>query len=393
MLVSRVGVADLVALGERDDWKRETIREWPVPRSPNEYVIIWMDENPRLPRAIVVPTSVEEFYAWSATYLVHLTPLSSLVRVVSTTGPGTLKSVAPVALPGAFGLVIAEIAAANDAKLEDGVVSFAEAMSTLSYALLAAVVSGEVVSLRAVSRSWLEARSLLELREPPFFAGHITDVWESAIGDGAGLSEGPAIGQVGNLFDHKADAVHRGIAGDTESVFAALSERDQVLVRELREGPLEDRIGRYKELARRLLAERHRDDTEVSRLLGASLSRVSGGTFKHSHLVGPDEVPDVRPLLWYGWFEALAAGTSGLPWFGGALGLRLLQDLTRSHGAAENCDVALDELRVLRRGTREPPRLNTRHLGYVRVQLYESVVAEFPLVTGRREQKRGGRDK
>ena len=39
-------------------------------------------------------------------------------------------------------------------------------------------------------------------------------------------------------------------------------------------------------------------------ILGSVLSRLSKGSLAHSRLLSPSHVNDVRPLLWYGWFDS-----------------------------------------------------------------------------------------
>jgi hypothetical protein len=382
MWISRVSLANLTGLGSRSDWERESTNGWPAPASPNEYVIVWRAEDRSRPAAIVVPTTAEEFFAWSSTYLPHLTPISSVLTVLSAAPASPRK---PLPLHASrLGILFGEMAAWNRARVDEDALCAGDFFSTLSFALVQAERASTATAEEIATR-WEEARYLLQLPSPTFSVDHLIEVWDTVT-----EARGNRARQPQDLFAYAEEQV-RGPTSNFEGRHFGLHHVDIEMLRAFESGPIEDRIRQFKEFAQQVLTNEKLHNRRTSVLMGAALSRVSGGTFRHAHLLGPTETPDVRPLLWYGYFESLAAVSGGIPWFGGLTGLRLHADIERRSGdSAVDVDIVLDELRVLARGKREVLEMATLRSGSVRVLLAPGVSAEFwrPNSAGRVSRRR-----
>lgn len=376
MLAARVSLGDLIGLSSRSDWVCEPTKDWPKPRATDEYVLVWSGSPAQAPFAIVVPGSVEEFYAWSTTYLAHLTPLSSILRVGNGDEPKKRK--VDLDIEAVCGLMFAEAAAWLAARGEEDAPRLEDFLATLSFSLVQAACWDNSPSIEETAARWVETRGLLDLPRAPFRPEHLIEVWATIVAGKAPIGR-PSM--QGGDVDLLAQAPSRGTKKPppNEGPWSIHSAQQLPLFDELVEGPVEDRVRKFKDLVKQEYAPSERDDSRVGVLLGAALSRISGGTFRHTRLVSPREVRDVRPLLWYGHFEAIAAKAAG-GWFGGAVGTRLAQEVRRrfeADGEVGDRDIDLEELRVLRRGKHSISDVLAKRRNLVRVELHHGVVAEF----------------
>lgn len=385
MLAARVSLGDLIGLSSRSDWVCEEVAEWPKPRTADEYILVWSGSPAQAPLAIVVPTSVEEFYAWSTTYLAHLTPLSSIVRVGNGDEPKKRK--VALDIEAASGLIFSEAAAWLAARSEDDVPRVEDFLSTLSFALVQAACWDNSPSSEETAARWVETRELLDLPRSPFRPEHLLEVWAAIAAGKAPIATAWERGSDGDLFAQAAKRATKKGAPD-DGRWSIQSAQQLALFDELVEGPVEDRVRKFKDLVKQEYAPSERDDSRVGFLLGAALSKISGGTFRHTRLVSPGEVRDVRPLLWYGHFEAIAAKAAG-GWFCGAVGTRLAQEVRRrwdADGEVGDRDIDLEELRVLRRGKHSISEILAKRRNLVRVELHHGVVTEFANPVSRRRE-------
>jgi hypothetical protein len=366
MIISRVQLGDLVGLTESPTWKRERVDGWPSVREPSQYVVVWDDVDHSLPHAIIIPTSEEEFYAWSVAYLPNLSPLSSAIEVIQT-GATRRGSRFPVRTE-TFGLCMAEVSGARGAVADDDDVTIVEFRGTLTYALMQNARFGAKAP-EEVARAWEEARSVLRLRRGAF-SDDVLAVW-NATTVRTGETSQPT------LFA-AADGIVYPDVDWRSAATALLGSRDADLIPPIETGPLEDRVRRFRDLVRWAHATAPDLEGDVAMVLGGALSRLSDGSFRHPHLVGPREVNNVRPLLWYGWFEAAAARSRSEGWIGGAAGLRLRKEVMLSASEhAHSCDVALEELRVINRTRQGIEPLVAASSGRLRVRLSPGIVSEF----------------
>ncbi len=373
MLISRLQLSDLAALGQSVDWPREATDNWPTARSPAEYLVIWHKDDANLPDTLVVPTSAEEFFAWSTTYLPNLTPLSSIVRVVERVRQPKQSVRADFDIRVLLGMCVAETAASYS-KVDPEEISLSHCTSSLTYCLLQSIMLGSLPVGDDLASKWLEAISLLGLPQPRFHVPQLLDTWQQVTN--------ALTGSLNHLHDSSSRnaqanflATVLGSSSNGSSLRISLQYDD--FLRSMSSGPLEDRVRRFKEIARDIRERREIDDNLAGIILGFGLSEISGGTFRHSHLIGPSLVRDVRSLLWYGCFEAAKGVAGGGGWLASGTGLRLRRELASLPHAVSDSDINLEELRVLARGTKGEFNFSTKHAGLARVLLEPGITVEL----------------
>jgi hypothetical protein len=177
-----------------------------------------------------------------------------------------------------------------------------------------------------------------------------------------------------------------------------LSPKYAPAIEALSSGPLEDRVRRFKVFAHNICQDPQMDDGVAGLLVGFALSQISQGTLRHTHLIGPNVMRDVRAIFWYGQFEGAKAIESGAAWLSGNTSLRLRRTLpfVRQSFIEDDCDFDLEELRILCRGVKGVPHLSTNRANYARVMLRDGVIVELrydsrPSAVGDRRRRREGR--
>ncbi|WP_404364429.1 hypothetical protein ACIHQR_30145 [Corallococcus coralloides] len=339
-------------------------------------MVVWRDDNLGLPAVIVVPTAVEDFYAWSSAYLSHLTPLSSVVRVVERDWRPRAGNAPSVELERLLGFWLAEVAVLNWFSFAPDEVALSDCVGTFTSCLWQASRAPSVIGPAELAKRWLDARQLLGLPRLPFRLEDMLEVWKcSRLVRAVGEETSASISEKGSdQFRILAPMLGNGAVPNFENVAPEYVS----VVESLGSGPLEDRVRDFKGLVRKILRDQRIEDDVAGVVVGFALSCISQGTFRHMHLIGPRVVRDARAVFWYGQFEGARAGSVGASWLGGNTGHRLRRALRLGISEIEEeCDVDLEELRVLSRGLKGPPRLATEHAGYVRVRLCDGVVADI----------------
>jgi hypothetical protein len=352
MLVAKAERTDLLQLGVRQ-WQTEHTDHVPAPTKEG-CVLVWHQQNAILPDALVVTDgSKENFLAWTATYLPHLAPITALVSVDEHRAwkdNGDDRARKPVEHDksfdrGWFGVLHAEVVAACSGTFAPLYVGLTPFVSTFSWLAIQLITSSSeaTASFFAAREAWDEARHLLDARRLGYASEDVEAVWALICDPSVGGSEKqnrPAR-EVRAFLDSVRDGEPK-----TELLPAAKDHAEALVA--MTDGPIEGRVETFRKLLRTLYERRDPPATHAV-LAGFALSQISQGSFAHVALLGPRRVSDVRPLLWYGWFDfsrhTPEAGAPG----GSAASLQLLQLLKSNCASKSICHVALDELRVLSR--------------------------------------------
>lgn len=378
VLFSRLRLSDLASLGQRSEWQCENSDAWPSTDTTDEYLVVWRPDDPVLPAAIVVPTTVGEFYAWSSTYLAHLTPVSSVVRVVARDWRPTAGAKPTVDTGRLLAFWLAEVATSSWERFDPEAVTPSEYLGTFTSCLYQSTLSSVTVDTDSLAHRWLDARQLLGLPKSPFYLQHMLEVWHFA---------NPAVADTGrgiptDVYKRSSERLRTlaSLRWDRHELpLEEISPKYAPALRALSGGPLEDRVRSFKIIARNICQDPQMDDGIAGLLVGFALSQISQGTLRHMHLIGPRVARDVRAVFWYSQFEGARALESGAAWIGTNTSLRILRALpfARQSFGETDCDFDLEELRILCRGTRGVPRLATSRVNYARVMLHDGVNVEL----------------
>jgi hypothetical protein len=372
MLIAKADRTDLLLLGSRD-WGAQQADEIPRP-SPDECLLVWRTTQSRLPDAIVVEDGGrQKFLAWTTTYIPQLTPITALVDVIEHQSFAPHQGTSPPSTDGALyrgclGLVHAEVAAAYRGTVAPPAAGLTPFMSTLGWLALQQLATSRRLPLAKLADLWEEARQLLDARSVDYPPNHVEEVWALATPPSSGKGARQLDLQRVTLFLESAQSDNPAL----EEIPTARSHMEAFDA--LRSGPLESRVETFRRLSKSLYSERNAPATHAL-LLGFALSLISQGAFTHAGLLGPTRVSDMRPLLWYGFFEFYRrppeAGSPAVA----AASLQLLRTLREGHSCSRGRDIALDELRVLSR-QKEPLvdcLLDARHP--VKVEIVDGVVS------------------
>jgi hypothetical protein len=353
MLIATAKRTDLLQLGVRL-WDTQHADVVPV-LDPEGCILVWREEPDVMPDAVIVADgTLQSFFAWTTTYAPHLTPISALVEVAehgdfvaSLRDPPSLgdhkKHIDRIRhasqIRGYLGLIHAEVAASfegGSAPLFTGLTPY---VSTFSWVAFQQQVMNELdVSLRTLREHWDEASRLLNAFDPGYRSENVEEVWGLIV-----------------EHEHRQDREAKQIGGFLESVRAgspnsrelfSLAGAHAVDLKGFQTGPLEARVDLFRKLTQSLYDRRNPPPGNAA-LLGFALSLISQGSFAHVGLLGPSRVADVRPLLWYGWFDfqrheptAASPATSAATW-------QLLSAVREEASSWLRQDISLSELRVL----------------------------------------------
>ena len=306
-----------------------------------------------MPDIIVVQDGeLQNFLAWTTTYVPQLCPMTALVRVVEhRVAAKEVKLAGNKAPPssdrgirhlrGCLGIVNAEVVAACHGSLAPFSAGLTPHLSTLSWLALQVHYLNSDLSLRGVHEAWSETRRLLDARHLNY-SSEIEEIW-SIVTDEVDIN--PERRHEVNQIRNFLSAVAERKASDS---FLEATREHAEAIKALQTGPLEGRM----EVFRRLLQELYgkRDTPTISAVLvGYGLSQISQGSFSHIGLLGPNRVFDVRPLLWYGWFEFSRENAEPSSSVVAAANLQLLKRIQELNAKPSRGNIALDELRVLAR--------------------------------------------
>lgn len=352
MFITKAQTTDLLHLGVRD-WEAQRAGSIPVP-SGDECILVWKGTATRMPDAIVVTDGgAQGFLAWTTTYLPHLTPITALVELVEYGRRATISD-QPVRSPekandesvirGCLGLLHAEVAGAFQGAYAPVQVGLTPYVSTFSWLALQLILArSEDSDLGTARKGWEEARRLLDAKRLQYDAADVEDVWWLATG--RGLKGASKAERYPEEIAEFLNSVEKG-RPSFDAVYPAGEHAD--LLGRLGTGTLESRVDAFRVLTQALY-ERRRPSSVEALVLGFALSLISQGSFSHVALLGPSRVADIRPLLWYGWFDFYRHSPEAAGPAAAAASLRLLGALRADCSGWLRRDIAIEELRVLSR--------------------------------------------
>jgi hypothetical protein len=319
------------------------------------------ERGANLPRVVVVNDgTVQDFLAWVVTYFPNHRPLTAYCRVVErSVAESALALMKPPSLgrleQACAGVILCETASYLDGKQDLRSLPAIAAESTYSFCMSRALALGiATVNADRITEGWVDARLLT--RQPRLSAdlNSMRSVWAAILWlsngaprsatDALGLLPDELIGILVELFEkedldrHAVDRLARKIP-----FLSIYREMD---------GPREQRVSMLQRALLELTASDDGNDEVRSFLAGFLTAQVGPGTLDYMALLRPYSPRLPSALAWYGLISGLQ-GNSSVQSFGMGLGRRIIRDVLRAEEFLDlpTCDIAREELSVLRRGS------------------------------------------
>jgi hypothetical protein len=334
-----------------------------------------------LPQVIVGDEqTLEDLFAWSASYMRGIGPLTVHTRIITPTRLRHAMRIQPEGLwwrlaSGAVGLIIGEVLMHARRPLPLTEISLAACRGTLSFVLMRAAALGATrEELAEVTDLWQLLRShtgqattvvpsiaiaqvaltvasvaLEPNREPP--ADERNQWFRSFLARGGDS----VIGQIANVFGSS-------VAELVGEPFSALTP--------------EERVRFLDEFAPRLLTQPARTHIEKALAVALIAYLCRPGFAQQATLLAPYSTGLPDCMLWLGALQAAAPFTETLASSDG-LGWRLARDLFEADDvfSAPRCDIALPELLVLLRGKSSAKSIKSLNRTRLEVELIPGVSA------------------
>src|SRR6266851_5451025 len=331
----------------------------------DELSLVWR-EYPQgfseLPHAIVAHrATLDDLFAWSATYMRGVGPLSSYCRILLTNEAGLLfdniKGGLPPPVQSAFvGLIIAEVLVLSRYQLRLGDISLAACESTLAYLFTRAIVLRRPSeAFGSLPEKWLQVKTYTHPNALPPAAQGIADtcklVAELLGGDQMSLTLNDRDFVRGCLRQLISDGqmTPRLVSRFAEWLGAA-SPLDSAFFRIL-ELPPQERVDLFDKTLPAITNNLRATQTERSFATAMVGSFCKPGSFQQYGLLREHSEKTPESMLWFGLIQGLQRTTDALA-IGEGLGRRVLRELLRDEQIAGRpySDINLFELEILSRG-------------------------------------------
>src|SRR6266496_4589797 len=351
--------------------------------SNEELTLVWDDagenESASLPNVIfVVEDKLEDFLAWSATYLRAVRPLTAFCRVASREAATPLLDIAPPhdlrAISNAcLGLILGEAAmymgpGENLVQLPSIAVE-----RTFSFSMARLIGLGMPgTELPFQLNRWSKARQFGRSSSAIVSERDLDVTWGVMLSVFFGAD---SLGNADTKSDNKIVEICRGILlSEFDSVdfeklgFGGSAALNDVLRRMT--DTKEERVKAFERAQNDLGVSKGENPTRYAFLIGFLASRIEPGSMEHIELLRTASRDYPSAILWYG----LCAGLSReakLQQANGGLGRRLLRDALRPATILDRptCDIALHELEVLSRIGNVESIIPVSRSGYLEVEI------------------------
>ena len=366
-----------------------------------EIRLLWAKE----PRAVELPfglvvreSEVDDFFAWTNTYLPNWCPITANFRVLSDKEPSLEaprlnEKGARLLETASIGLIIAEAISQAVESYDMDRLSVAGCMATFSFAASQGLMRN--VSATDVAHQWSECRKITGQAPLRLEARSLLPPWEAVneLVTSEPGSEGRKSGATARrLF---ATSLREIIA--TREIGPATWNRLTIRFPSARKaiipmrGTQEERVAVLEGVLREKFGQRHRNMEETSFIVGYLASRIFPGTIKHAGLLLEHLESFPNAVLWLGLFASLH-GRRELNM--SSLGRRIWRALSAEKTiiSRPRCDIALRELLVLVEGGVFGVQYKTETPGRLVVELQPCIetVVRWPVHEQVRESHRQG---
>lgn len=361
----------------------------------DDVILLWEKRPPAkggagpAPAVVVAKGRLENFFAFTSTYVSTYFPFSAFYPVCSSDKVHALltradqgarfpKTLVAVVIAEAFIQMKGKAGTVGDISLSACSATFSSA------ALQLAFQGGSLRELGDMSDSWNDCRSILGGGEPlalpalelESFWAFLTTVFagdREVKRDFYSSSDEPGLRAqflAGLIRTGEADPnTWRRLSSKLPLAAEALSSMGDSKERRVR--VLDDATAE-------LLSDRDADKETRELVAGYLLAMVAGGSLQYLSLVEPFREKLPRAILWYAVFCGLNERTDTMT-IGGCLGRRLARDLMRprSFFNLADFDISADELRVITSSEKPGQGFRSAHTSSVVVEIYPGVVAAF----------------
>lgn len=332
-----------------------------------------------LPTAIVgAYREIEDLIAWSLTYLRHLSPITSYIRLIDVdlirqfnSDRTRLKGIRQIQA-AMLGAIVGEVCAQSRQIIPLDSISLAACYSTLSFAMLRSFRVGySVDAVDEVPERWLRARKFLDQRS-------------------SSIELRPVLSSISRLIESCEHFAPQQLLFDrmqTDKLAINLDLIDLLepgairqyspVIREMQNFSAEDRVRLFEVAAREATREGRREASLVVAVLAAC---CRPGNLSTMRLLSQflSEVPDAP--VWFGLVQGLLAGGDVLEIANG-LGLRIFRDLNQPEDiiSRPKSDVQLEELLIFSRSHNGVRPIRSEMRGRVVVDVLPGVPIIVPV--------------
>ena len=348
----------------------------------NEVYVYWPTEKSKgdeLPSVVVVADdALEDFLAWSTTFLSSYRPLSSFLRVLSWT---IFQEVQNESKESFFqnrsvlgGAILGETLANVTGRGLIDSLSLTAFESTYSYAISRAIALGFRASLMPyISKGWQSVRDFGEQRERKLSIENLESVWDILFMLAMPKQLNEWVSRQSNRAIEILQACEEiSLKGEISMETLERLLRGRVspfLFANLMRLPREHRVVLFERVMKDLM-DTPTNDPGINFAVGYLASMLGEGSLEHAQLIFPFQSQFPSAMLWYGVCASLSPASRVLTDYG-HLGLRILRMLERKddYYTSPVCDVSLAELEVIMRGHPKSRIFRQAHASFLRVEL------------------------
>ncbi len=353
-----------------------------------ELLLIWQEKpavNAFQPDMILVePTKLDDFLAWTSTYLLNLRPFTAFCRVMDyeiveqVLSTRKKMSLGRIQEP-CIGVIIGESITHHD-NGELGTITPTSILSTYSFAMARAHALGIMPKgNNIITTRWFNARKLTKQSERVLSAEKMQDIW--AVLGLLGMKRVPKKKTIEysknilTVFDLCCELA------DTNSISAKTWQKKMKEFSLLAEFPAQMKEARERrviwfEKCSNAIREEYGNKQTIGAFLCAFMaSQIAPGSMKHVDLLRPFLRTFPSVIVWYGLCAGLYSKTMVYDYDYG-LGRRILRDLLRwdpIYGKPMS-DIGLDELQVLSKAERSEMRIRPMSHMHLTVEIAPGVM-------------------
>ncbi|KAF0221907.1 MAG: hypothetical protein FD174_238 [Geobacteraceae bacterium] len=360
------------------------------PCDSNNFYLVWNSQpskNYCIPIAIIVDKEFQkDFFAWSLTYLSHISPLSSYCRIIDSNTFNSLVGCTPtnIKLPEAayVSVIAAELLGYVDGNLGNINITHGNAYSsTFSFAR----VRAKFYQYRNafpddLSNVWWRTRALSNKKISRDYLGTLSEIWTCL-----------------DAFDNDLQCTSL-ISVVEPSVISALEEysikgvispatikklyKNQIILHEPElgiNGTLESRVTSVEKILSQL-GNRRTNDKNISFISAYIVSQISPGTLDHFEILKPYSENFSSAYLWLGVFAGLHPQSRVFQSLGN-LSNRIFRDLHRDEHILERpqSDISYVELDIISSHIKDLRSIPSRHHGYLDIEIAPFIVSTIKI--------------
>ncbi|MEZ6043500.1 MAG: hypothetical protein R3C20_23630 [Planctomycetaceae bacterium] len=341
----------------------DSIKEIPQ----EEVVAIYhdVDNSQSFPDVLIIETpNIQEFFAWSSTYLPQWSPLSSNIRILSRDQIDRLERTRQTAIPqrllrGLFCLTVGELFYEWRMAKGQASPSLLSLRSTFGYAATNALLLGEHCLSNLLAR-WSRTQHLLQLNPRRMNSTTLKNIWSP--------------------FFLMAESVSFEKAISVEAIAAAISEGTQGKLFDDRAfGDVLNPRGRREDFVVELegFIRTTRFDNAVDCFWAATVaSKMSSAPLTHFDVLGDMTNSEPRILLWYAFLSGMLANEPASKVIERLL-FQLEGDLRSQLWLKP--DITLDELEVIMKPDSQIPEWVGIGARFVNVEIEPGICSSFRL--------------